>query len=193
MPEIITEKTYPIQLLWAAQNLVILIVFVLVFIGVISGLSSILEGKDVIISFFYPMWFIFFGIVTYIPVYLTIKNFHFSLDKEFITINQGVLSKKQRQLPYGVIQDIVVGQSFVERLFGIANLTFENASQTGSGPAKVFGMTIGNNRRRSLYQEIGIQKDGKINIPGLKKTDAEALKNALLAKIKENPIKEQGL
>lgn len=178
MPETITEKTYPIQLLWTLPSLIIVSLFFLV------GLSA---GS---------LWFCFIAVAIYLPAYLAIKNFHYSLEKEFVTIKQGILSKKERQLPYGVIQDVVVGQKFVERLFGLANVTFENASQTGSAPAKLFGMTVGTlggGRRRSLYQEIGIQPDGKVNIPGLKKADAEALKNSLLAKIQANPIKEQGM
>ena len=86
--------------------------------------------------------------------------FHYATEENFLTVKQGILSKQQRHIPYGVIQNLFVEQDLFDRFFGLASLTIENASQSN------------------------------VNIPGLTEEDAETLKEIILQKMKDNPIKD---
>jgi hypothetical protein len=174
---IATEKEYPITTLWVFKAPMIIILLNIVTFG-----------------------YYFFYLVLAIPIMLIInpltkKNFHYSLEKETLIVNQGILSKKQRNLPYGVIQHVFVRQDLFDRIFGLASLRIENASQgggaLGSGGMRSFRLSGGNTRRGDSWSTESIGASGnRIDIPGLRKQKAEELKNLILQKIKENPIED---
>ncbi len=83
-------------------------------------------------------------------------------------------------MPYGVIQNVFIKQDLFDRIFGLATLRIENASQAG-GARDI--------RIRQGQENLGASGN-KVNIPGLKKQNAEELKNLILKKIKENPIED---
>ncbi len=175
MAEIVSEKNYPITNLWIFKAPII--------IFIIS-----------IIALFFGRWYPV--LVLAFPVYLIANpliraNFHYSTDEKFFTVKQGVFSKKQRNLPYGVIQNVLVKQDWFDRIFGLASFSVENAAQGGGK-----GFFGGNKylRANGAYQgrqgeSVG-SSGNKVNIPGLKKKDAEALKLVLLQRMKENPIED---
>lgn len=98
-------------------------------------------------------------------------NFHFLFNDKFISVRQGIIFKRQRNLVYGVIQNILVKQSFFDKIFGIASLSLEDASKSGNQFGN-FGDLVGS-------------WGHKINIPGLKKQKAEDLKSIILNKLNE--------
>ena len=162
--KVITEKDYPIAKLWMFKAPIII-----VFMNVVA----LFFGR------YFPV------LVLAFPVYLIANplirgNFHYSLEEKFFIIRQGVISKKQRNLPYGVIQNVFVKQDLFDRIFGLAKLIIENASQSGGA----------RNIRTSQESESVGAAGNKVNIPGLKKQYAEELKNLILNKIKENPIED---
>ncbi|MCX5700098.1 MAG: PH domain-containing protein [Candidatus Omnitrophica bacterium] len=161
---VITERDYPITKLWMfkAPIIIVLMNIVALFFG-----------------YYFPY------LVLALPVMLIanplIRNrFHYSLEEKFLIVRQGVISKKQRNLPYGVIQNVFLKQDLFDRIFGLATLRIENASQAG-GARDI--------RMRQAQEGVGASGN-KINIPGLKKQSAEELKNLILKKIKENPIED---
>jgi len=172
--EIVTEKNYPITKLWIFKAPIIIIVISIV---------ALLFG------YYFPY------LLIALPIYLIANpliraNFHYSTEEKFFDVRQGVFSKKQRHLPYGVIQNVLVKQDWFDRIFGLASFSVENASQGGGkeffGGSKSF-------RLGGTYQQQGesVGSSGnKVNIPGLKKKDAEAIKLVLLQKMKENPIED---
>ena len=81
------------------------------------------------------------------------------------------------QFPYSVIQDVQVTQDFSHRLFGLAEVVVENATD----PGREFG----------AKPSIGIS-DNQVIIPALRKQDAENLKAALLQKMQQNPSADTG-
>ena len=112
---------------------------------------------------------------------------------QFLTLRQGILSKQQRHIPYGVIQNLFVKQDLFNRVFGLASLTVENASQgagafTAPQEQKVFGLRVGNQRQQQV-EMVGFSGN-KVSIPGLTKQNAETLKEIVLQKMKENPIED---
>src|SRR3989338_9322075 len=167
MNEKITERTYPIEGKWifkSTMGSVIIILFLTPFF--LFGLTSLKLG---------PILIIFIALIPFslIAAFLQKANFHYTIEDKFITLKQGILSKQQRHIPYGVIQNIFVKQDLFDRFFGLASLTVENASQ-GAG-----SQTAGT---RQIF--------GMVNIPGLAEQNAQALRAIVLQKMKENPIED---
>ncbi len=192
MNGIITEKDYPVQGLWVFKSiirslpgLIILILFLAFSVGARTDNTS-----------FYIYLFIYIGIgmaFGLILPFLRRLTFHYSIEDKFLTLNQGILSRQQRHIPYGVIQNLFVKQDLFDRILGLASLTIENASQGAGALAapqeqRVFGMRIGNQRRQQI-EMVGFSGN-KVSVPGLTKQNAETLKEIVLQKMKENPIED---
>ncbi len=169
----ITEKDYPVTLLWAFKSPIIFGLFLIVLFVV---------G-------YYSLPLVFFAIFTLIANPLLRTNFHYSLDEHFFQLKQGVIAKKQRNLPYGVIQNVFLKQDLFDRIFGLATLRIENAAQGGTNGMKRKSVWTSN---RNANNEFLGSSGNTVNIPGLKKKDAEALKEVLLQKIKANPLADTG-
>ncbi len=178
--KVITEKDYPVTKLWVFKWLIILVLLLIVEIPFFGEYSPLL----VII------------LIIYLVVnFLRRANFHYSLDDKYIRVLQGVIAKKQRNLPYGVIQNVFVRQDLFDRVFGLASLNIENASQAGGGNKLPWWYGVNGSSGTSIFgQAASLGSSGnKIGIPGLKKQNAETLKNIILQKMKENPVEEFGL
>ena len=194
MNGIITEKDYPIQGLWVLKSILgslfVLIFFVLYFLIPSRRLGE--TRRDTEINF-YVIIIVGFAIFHFIVTILRRANFHYSIEEKFLTLKQGILSKQQRHIPYGVIQNLFIKQDLFDRIFGLASLTIENASQGAGALAapqkqRVFGMIIGNQRQQQM-EMVGFSGN-KVSIPGLTKMNAETLKGIVLQKMKENPIED---
>lgn len=174
--ELKTEKDYPITTLWVFKAPIIILV-----IG--------------IIGLFFGVWFPYLVIAfPYFLIYnpLVRMNFHYSTEEKFFMVKEGIISKAQRNLPYGVIQNVFVKQDLFDRIFGLASLAVENASMGGKGfLGSGSGMQSFRLEGVGNQQEEGVGSSGnKVNIPGLKKEDAETFKNIILQRMKENPIED---
>ena len=200
MDGIITEKNYPVQGLWILKFIIrSLIVFVVIAIFFfywsnsyddLSLLDSLSKDPELRIYFWVYIAAVPFSLIMAI---LRRATFHYSIEPQFLTLRQGILSRQQRHIPYGVIQNLFVEQDLLDRIFGLASLTVENASQGGTNVSnqqeqKVFGLRIGNQRRQQM-EMVGFSGN-KVSIPGLTKANAEILKGIVLQKMKENPIED---
>ncbi len=161
---VITEKDYPITKLWIFKTPIIIF---------------LVNAVALFFGYYFPYLVLAFPIML-IANPLIRANFHYSLDDKFLIVRQGVISKKQRNMPYGVIQNVFVKQDLFDRIFGLASLRIENASQAGGAK---------NIRIQEEQGSVGASGN-KVNIPGLKKQSAGELKNLILNKIKENPIED---
>ena len=119
-------------------------------------------------------------------------NFHYALEEKFLTVKQGVFRKQERHVPYGVIQTLCLKQDILDRCFDLASLAVEDASQGGQAQQgaqmKFFGLSL-TSSRRSTGESLGFSGN-KISIPGLSVQNAEALKAAILQKMKDNPMED---
>lgn len=194
MSEIITEKNYPVQGIWIWKSILqyiptYILVIVLLFL---SSMSETTDNTGFKISIYLAV-VIFASIFHIISMILRKINFHYSIEDDFLILNQGILSKQQRHIPYGVIQNIFVKQDIFDRLFGLASLAIENAAQgagyRAAGGQKVFGLMAAGNQQTRQVDVIGFSGN-KVSIPGLLKADAETLKQIVLQKMKENPIED---
>lgn len=169
----VTEKNYPITKRWMLKAPLIFL-----FINIVA----------LFFGYYFPY------LVILIPIYLIAnpfirRNFHYSLDEAYFNVKQGVFSKKQRNIPYGVIQNVVVKQDLFDRIFGLATLYVENASFGGGVVSQKQARQALFAQRRQKQETVGASKN-KVNIPGLKKKDAESLKMMILQKMKENPLED---
>lgn len=168
---LISEKQYPITTLWIFKAPLIII-----FVSVVA--------------LFFKIWFPY--LIIALPILLIANpliraRFHYSLEENFFMVKQGVISKKQFNLPYGVIQNVFVKQDLFDRLFGLATLRVENAA--GAGQSKPSSFRLSGSWNKSADNEVG-SSGNKVNIPGLKKASAEALKGLILQKMKEHPLED---
>jgi len=191
MDEIITEKNYPVQGLWILKSIIGSLLSLIILVPLL-WFSRFSESKDSEISLYIPL-IIIFAIFHFIVTILRRATFHYSIEGQFLTLKQGILSKQQRHIPYGVIQNLFVKQDLFDRIFGLASLAIENASQGAGALAapqqqKVFGLRIGNQQRQQV-EMVGFYGN-KVSIPGLTKANAEILKGIVLQKMKENPIED---
>lgn len=167
--QLITEKDYPITTLWVFK-----VPIVIAFISIVA----------IFFGYYFPY------LLIALPIYLIANPiirhyFHYSIGDKFFEVKQGVFSKKQRNLPYGVIQNVLVKQDWFDRVFGLASLRVENAS-SGGQDTKSFRLAL---TRTNTEEKVGASGN-QVNIPGLKKKDAETLRDIVLKKMKENPIED---
>jgi len=188
MDEIITEKNYPIRNIWLfKQILVAFIILPIHFIFIFSTSNGALFASGALIMFL--PFILIFGLALGIPVFINVlrrSNFHYSLDQHFMVLHQGIISKQNRNVPYGRIQGVFVNQGLFDRIFGLASLTIEDFSDGGRSSMDASGYVGSGKSRHEALGFVG----SKIHIPGLKKGEAEALKEIILQRVKENPIED---
>lgn len=182
--ELITEKKYPIPLIW---------IFIMPFF-IFLPLVVVYFVHD----FFDDFLTYFFSIVCLVVLiinYLNRKNFHYSVEKKNFVVKKWNSLESQRYLPYSAINNIFIKQNLLDKILGLSLIKIEIKPE---GDKKNF------NNKRSTSELNGakeVEGEGnaivfsksKIIIPCLKKEDAEALKNVILQKMKENQIKDSQL
>lgn len=186
-PDDYNDKNYPIEPIWALKSTLVSLIalpFLVLFFtflswGNIQSFSS--STHHDIRGFLYLGFFISAVPFHFFANVIRRATFHYQFDDKFLNLKQGLIRKQNRQLPFGVIQNVIVARGLLDRLFGLATITIQNATQSNakdikaqvSGSAGFFGNTI--------------------QIPGLTYENAEIIKDALLKKIKESPIIELGM
>lgn len=189
MDGIITEKNYPIRNIWLfKQFFVALIILPIYFFFIFfSTGNGALFSSGLLVMFL--AFILIFGLGLGVPIIIKIfqrSNFHYSFEDHYIALHQGIISKQNRNVPYGRIQGVFVNQGIFDRIFGLASLTFEDFSQGGRSAMNVDGYVGSGRSRREVLGFVG----NKVHIPGLTKDDAEGLKEMILQKVKENPIED---
>ncbi len=187
MNGIISEKDYPVQGLWVFKSILGYLIVLIILVPVFIFQASASNKTDF-------RFYIFVGLAIFhfVVTILRRATFHYSIEDRFLSLRQGIFSKQQRHIPFGVIQNLFVKQDIFDRILGFASLTIENASQGTGGLAvpkeqKIFGMKVGTQKRQ---QELVGFSGNKVSIPGLTKANAETLKEILLQKIKDNPTED---
>ncbi|MFC2084491.1 PH domain-containing protein, partial [Bacteroidota bacterium] len=66
-----------------------------------------------------------------IPItHLWIKNLAYLIEEERITINKGIISKIQQNIPYRAITDFMLHRSLFDRILGIGSIRIQTAGQS---------------------------------------------------------------
>lgn len=169
---ILTERDFPIQFVWLYKSLISSLFIVLLTFGMASiGYIN-----------YFLIAFVAYAPIAFLVSWLARNNFHFALEDKFLLLKQGILSKQERNVPYGVIQHIFVKQDLFDRIFGLASLTVENATKS------IADIQMQKTQKAPI-ESIGFVGNAVV-IPGLNKDHAEALKMKILEQMKNNPIHE---
>lgn len=88
------------------------------------------------------------------------KNFYFEFMPEYLLLKTGIIGRQEKHLPYKSIQNLIVSQGIIERMFGIATVKIENAAFEGMNSQNSgFGMRI--NGRSTIGRSSGISLVGQ--------------------------------
>jgi membrane protein YdbS with pleckstrin-like domain len=185
MRSIVTEKEYPIRNIWLLKHVIASMVLLVVAVVLRIQPNERIQSLSLLIFSF----FVLANIPLILSVFISIlrrSNFHFALEEKFIVLHQGIIAKENRNIPYGRIQSVILNQRMSDRILGVASITIEDFSHRGRSDIAIDGFVGRGKYRREMIGFLG----NRVHIPGLRKNDAEALKERILQKIKENPIED---
>ena len=66
-----------------------------------------------------------------------VKKYEYRLDGDTFDIYSGVLSRREREIPFDRIQNVDIAQNVIQRVFGIAELRLETAGGGGESEARL--------------------------------------------------------
>ena len=175
LTEKVSSREYPLAPAWLTQSIVASL-FSSLFFSVLITFYVAVPGKDSSESFTsvlgispFVVWFLLYIVsfafhIGYALIWRSV--FYFEFMPDYILMRTGIISRNETHLPYRAVQDVNVTQGIVERLFGLATVSIENAAA-----AQIVGKTL---------------KKSGITIPGqsLEKANhiAEVVRNVILTK-----------
>ena len=123
---------------YTAQLLILSILSSLIIIGaiVINLIIYYQEGPDS--EGIKVIWLICLGIISCmwivsLPIiHLWIKNLSYFIHDDRITIQSGILTKKEQNIPYRSITDFVLARGPFDRILGIGTIKIQTAGQSTS-------------------------------------------------------------
>lgn len=190
----ISDKTYPVSTKWIFKSSAKSIVGSI--ISLIIGIFFLLFNFKLFIGLLVVGFIYFFFFLTFVPFriflnWLVKRNFHYKFDPEYLTIHQGILSKEQRNIPYAVLQNVLVNQDFFDKVFGLYSLSVENAAQGGTSSEQISFKAFGIFKSNDTKKQIGFSGNA-VYIPGLSNEHAQFLKNYVLNLMKTNSSQRTG-
>lgn len=87
------------------------------------------------------LWWITLGcilclwIIVYPIIHLWTKNLSYVIREDRVTINKGILTKTEQNIPFRAVTDFILQRSLYDRILGIGSIRVQTAgqSQTGTG------------------------------------------------------------
>lgn len=174
--DLINERSHPIERIWVIKNVILWSPFCALIPSTIT--------EKFIFSYIFIIGLIISPPFIYLYLKLAIENYHYEFGEKLITLKQGIISKSERTVMYGRIQNVCVSQGIINRLLGLASISIETASE-GAGAKFV---TKDSQDKASLAGALLGFRSNRIGIPGLLYKNALELKEALMERIKNNPI-----
>jgi len=168
--------TYPIQANKQAFSIFISVLFfflcfsipLIIFIHFFNSERP----NDQFIAIIICVVLVLIAILVYFTSKWSLASISYSCTKYELILRGGVISKYEKNLPFSRLQHIIISQSFIGRLFGIATLQIQTAGMQ-SQTAATEGQQI-----------IGPE------IPALFLEDAQKLRNELLIEINNTDKRE---
>lgn len=157
---------------WGALILTVAVMYLLAenmaaeFIGI-----EMIWGSTLSYGSYFTSGFLFFIAVFALMVIRWMiwkSNFHFELTPQFLLQKTGIVAGEEKHLPYKSIQNVLIRQSFLEKVLGLSTVVVENASQGG------------------MVQKEYINVNGGVTIPGQSLEQGKKLVqqfNAILATV----------
>ena len=128
------KKYYTAQwlILFTSSSIIIIGAIVINLIIYYEGGPDYLEGITVIclicLGLISIMWIVFLPLI-----HLWIKNLSYFIRDDRITIQSGILTKKEKNIPYRSITDFVLVRGPFDRILGIGTIKVQTAGQSAEG------------------------------------------------------------
>ncbi|HSR89551.1 MAG TPA: PH domain-containing protein [Candidatus Udaeobacter sp.] len=129
--EEISSNTFPIDDRWYMQvvfsGIISSIILTILIVFVIFG-TVFLHYFSLITNFI--VCFILFAVLLAWQIIYSAAwkgKFYFAFQPQFIMQKTGVITSQEIHLPYKSIQDVIINQSFFEKVFGLCTVTIQNA------------------------------------------------------------------
>ena len=128
------DKKYYIAQLLVLSVLSSFIIIGAVILNVIIYLEEGLDSEGIMI-----VWLLCLGlisimwIVSFPLIHLWIKNLSYFIHDDRITIQSGILTKKEKNIPYRSITDFVLVRGPFDRILGIGTIKVQTAGQSEEG------------------------------------------------------------
>ena len=128
------DKKYYIAQLLVLSVLSSFIIIGAVILNVIIYLEEGLDSEGIMI-----VWLLCLGlisimwIVSFPLIHLWIKNLSYFIHDDRITIQSGILTKKEKNIPYRSITDFVLVRGPFDRILGIGTIKVQTAGQSAEG------------------------------------------------------------
>jgi uncharacterized membrane protein YdbT with pleckstrin-like domain len=190
----ITENNYPVQRayftkLWTIFLILLLVAGGLAILGMQPGAQKLFscatattrQCEPIAITLYVFAGFaVFIAILIILQIISTKTNFHYAFDDEMITLQQGLFGHEEKRMSYQDVKKVSVSQGTLDRYFGIAVLTIENAlSQAAES-------SLDDPTKRQKTQFMKAVEKNSITLYGLSRLDAENLKTIILQKMQES-------
>ena len=127
------DKKYYIAQLLVLSVLSSFIIIGAVVLNVIIYLEEGLDSEGIMI-----VWLLCLGlisimwIVSFPLIHLWIKNLSYFIHDDRITIQSGIITKKEQNIPYRSITDFVLARGPFDRILGIGTIKIQTAGQSTS-------------------------------------------------------------
>ena len=123
---------------YTAQFLILSILSSIIIIGtIVLNLIIYIEGPDsegitviwlICLCLISIMWIVFLPLI-----HFWIKNLSYFIRDDRITIQSGILTKKEKNIPYRSITDFVLVRGPFDRMLGIGTIKIQTAGQSTEG------------------------------------------------------------
>ncbi|MDB4984067.1 MAG: hypothetical protein JWM20_246 [Patescibacteria group bacterium] len=132
----ISSKEYPIESKWlfvasvvsAGRTLISLVIVALILAVKVRNISLHSIGIFAFLIGTYLVW----AISKIAILMIWRKNYYFEFTEDYILMKTGVFTRSETHVPYRTIQNTTISQNFLDRLFGLAGVSVENASSGGA-------------------------------------------------------------
>lgn len=175
---VVSDQSFPIRPIYYVKRLlaygagIALAVAISVVLFLSDSYSTTLIGYMVLAILIMPFDLVY--------TYLQRQYFHYTLAESFLELKEGVIFKKQRSIPYAMLQNVYLKQDIFDRILGIATLIVENVSNKPQDRKQQQKQ----NFKAYRPKEMGSNQNS-VGIPGLRVNDAEALKTLILERMQK--------
>jgi putative membrane protein len=131
--QMISSTQYPIGSKWMEMQVVAAFInalWISIAIALLVGIQTTANN----VTTWNQNWtlgFIAFVIIFLCQVIYNVlwkSNFHFAFLPDYIQLSTQVLAKSEQHMPYRTVQDVIVKQGIIERMFGLATVSIQNAA-----------------------------------------------------------------
>jgi putative membrane protein len=107
---------------------------------------------------------LFGGLVAYTVISLFVKwlTFEYRLDEDELHIDQGLLSRSSRAIPFDRVTDVDIEQGPVHRLLGLARVRLETGASSGSKDEEGVLDTIALDRAEAIREFVRARRRGQV-------------------------------